>query len=77
MAGLPKKLYYVKILPGGTPLKYRQRGGGTYTEEKHARSHYNSLKAYGSKVQLLVADVEWSVVESSEKKPMEGEPGLW
>lgn len=77
MAGMPKKLYYVKILPGGTPLKYRQKGGGTYTDEKYAKSQYNSLKAYGSKVELLVAEVNWTVVESSEKNPMEGMPGLW
>lgn len=77
MAGMPKKLYYVKILPGGTPLKFRQKGGGTYTDEKYAKSHYESLKAHGSKVELLVTEVNWTVIESSEKNPMEGMPGLW
>jgi hypothetical protein len=73
----PKTLYYVLIKPGGKPLKYRQKGGGTYTEERYARSQYNSLKAYGSNVELLVAHMDWELVESSQKNPMEGEPGLW
>lgn len=77
MAGLPKKLYYVKILPGGTPLKYRQKGGGTYAEEKYAKSQYRSLEIHGSNVELLVTETNWTVVESSQKNPMEGMPGLW
>lgn len=77
MAGLPKKLFYVRILPGGTPLKYRQKGGGTYTDEKYARSQYESLKAHGSNVELLETEINWTVLESSKKNPMEGMPGLW
>ncbi|QNN99234.1 hypothetical protein SEA_FAUST_155 [Streptomyces phage Faust] len=77
MAGLPKKMFYVKILPGGTPLKYRQKGGGTYTDEKYAKSQYATLKAHGSNVELLEAEVNWVVVESSKDNPMEGKPGLW
>lgn len=77
MAGLPKKLYYVKINPGGTPLKYGKKGGGTYTMESHARGQYNYLKGEGSNVELYVAEVEWEMVESYQKNPMEGEPGLW
>lgn len=73
MAGLPEKLYYVKIVPGGTPLKFRQKGGGTYTNEMYAKGQYEYLKAHGSKVELLVAEVEWSVVESSYNvEPNEG-----
>jgi len=77
MAKLPEKLYYVLIQPGGKPLKYRQKGGGTYTEEKYARSQYESLKAYGSNVELYEGEMSWELLESSKKNPMEGMPGLW
>lgn len=66
MAEAPNKLYYVKVLPGGTPLKFRQRGGGVYVDEKYANSQFKSLRAHGSIVELMVAEVEWTVVESSE-----------
>lgn len=74
---MPKKLYYVLIKPGGKPLGYRQKGGGTYTNEKYGKSQFESLKAYGSNVEFYTADVEWELVESSAKNPMEGMPGLW
>lgn len=77
MAGLPKKLYYILVKPGGKPLAFRQKGGGTYTNEKNARGHYEHLKNYGSHVEFYETDINWSVVESSQKNPMEGEPGLW
>ncbi len=77
MAGKPSKLYYVLIKPGGKPLGFRQKGGGTYTDEKNARSQYNSLKAYGSNVELHVTLTDWELVESSQENPMEGQPGLW
>lgn len=77
MASKPSKLYYVLIKPGGKPLGYRKKGGGTYTSESNARSQYNHLKAYGSNVELLVTETDWEVLESHQKNPMEGEPGLW
>ncbi|AXH49275.1 hypothetical protein HWB76_gp127 [Streptomyces phage Blueeyedbeauty] len=76
MAGLPKKLYYVLVKPGGTPLKYRQKGGGTYTNEKFAKSQYESLKTHGSRVELYSTELEWKLEETSTN-PMEGMPGLW
>lgn len=75
MAGLPKKLFYVLIKPGGKPLKYGQKGGGTYTHEGSARSQYEHLKAHGSNVELHVSELAWEILES--KNPMDGEPGLW
>jgi hypothetical protein len=77
VAGLPKKLYYVLIKPGGNPLKYRQKGGGTYTNEKYAMSQFKSLKAHGSNVELYSAEIDWELEESSINNPMEGMPGLW
>ena len=77
MAGLPKKLYYVLIKPGGKPLKYRMKGGGTYTDIKYARSQYESLKAYGSNVEWYEGTIDWELRESSQENPMEGMPGLW
>ena len=78
MAGLPKKLYYVLIKPGGKPLGFRQKGGGTYTDEKHARGQYNHLKWYGSNVELHVGELNWEVIESSDvNNPIEGQEPLW
>jgi hypothetical protein len=77
MAGLPKKLYYVLVKPGGTPLKFRQKGGGTYTNMNNAKGQFDHLQQHGSNVELYSTDVEWDIVESSQKNPMEGEPGLW
>lgn len=79
MAGLPKKLYYVLIKPGGKPLKYRQKGGGTYTNEKSAHSQYEHLKAHGSNVELhvtYIAPTYWTLVESSQQH-VEGQQELF
>jgi hypothetical protein len=77
MAGLPKKMYYVLIKPGGKPLGYGKKGGGTYTIEKNARGQYDHLKSQGSKVELHVAEVTWSMLESNQDEPMEGQEPLW
>ncbi|QIN94101.1 hypothetical protein PP459_gp132 [Streptomyces phage Wakanda] len=77
MAGLPKKLYYVLIKPGGKPLGYRQKGGGTYTDERYAKGQYEHLKAYGSNVEWYEGTIDWELKESSRENPMEGQPGLW
>jgi hypothetical protein len=70
-------LYYVLIKPGGKPLGYRQKGGGTYTDKKYAESQYESLKAYGSNVELHVAEMDWTLVKSSQDDATEGQPTLW
>jgi hypothetical protein len=77
MAALPSKMYYVLIKPGGKPLRYGQKGGGKYSDEKSARSQYKYLKAHGSNVELYTGNIEWEIVESSKENPMEGMPGIW
>jgi hypothetical protein len=77
VAGLPKKLYYVLLKPGGKPLGYRQKGGGTYTDKKYAESQYNHLKAYGSNVELHEGEITWTKIASSEADENEGQPTLW
>jgi len=77
MAGLPKKLYYVLIKPGGTPLKYGQKGGGKYTDGKYAKSHAKSLQEQGVHVKLYESEMNWTEVPLEKKNPMEGMPGLW
>jgi len=77
VAGLPKKLYYVLVKPGGTPLKFRQKGGGTYTNRDNALSQYQHLKAHGSNVELYSTNINWEKIASHETNPMDGEPGLW
>ncbi len=64
MAGLPDKVWYVKILPGGKPLKYREKGGGLYAQERYAVSQYDYLKNRGSNVELLIGEVQWGTIRS-------------
>lgn len=58
----PKKLYYVEILPGGKPLEYRQKGGGTYANLNHANNAYEALRRYGSNVRLYETTTTWDQV---------------
>lgn len=76
MAGLPKKLYYVLLKPGGKPLGYREKGGGKYTDEAYAKGQYTWLKNRGSKVELYVGEVSWSLLEPNETE-VEENPELW
>lgn len=75
MPGLPKSLFYILVRPGGKPLGYRKKGGGTYTSEKNARAQHKHLREYGSKVELYVAKVVWERVDFDE--PQEGQDPLW
>lgn len=77
MAGLPKKMYYVLIKPGGKPLRYGRKGGGTYTIEKNARGQYEHLKSQGCKVELYTSEVQWDMLESNVNDPTEGQEPLW
>lgn len=77
MAGLPKKLHYVLIKPGGKPLRYGRKGGGAYTMESHAKGQFQHLKSEGSKVELYVAEVNWVLVDSNVNDPIEGQEPLW
>ncbi len=56
---MPEKIYYVLIMPGGTPLKYGQKGGGIYTREQEALNCVERLKRHGSKVRLFSTCTNW------------------
>jgi len=64
---LPNELFYVLVKPGGKPLGYRQKGGGTYTKEDWGRNQFSHLKHHGSKVELYAGHIEWTLIESSEQ----------
>lgn len=75
MAGLPKKLYYVLITPGGNPVPYGKKGGGKYTNGEFAKSHAEDLKKLGVRAKLYESEMNWEEVPL--ENPMNGEPGLW
>ncbi|QIQ63024.1 hypothetical protein SEA_MOAB_163 [Streptomyces phage Moab] len=77
MAGLPKKMYYVLIKPGGKPLGYGKKGGGVYSLEKNARGQYDHLKSQGCKVELYHTRVDWDLLETNVNDPIEGQEPLW
>lgn len=59
------KLYRVKVIPGGRPLKFREAGGKVYTNLKYAQSQLNYLRKSGVNAVLLeTPDFEW--IESNE-----------
>ncbi|AXH68848.1 hypothetical protein SEA_COMRADE_160 [Streptomyces phage Comrade] len=75
MAGLPKKLYYVLIKPGGKPLGYGKKGGGKYTSRSAAESQAEDLKKQGVNVTLWESsEIDWTEVPISV--PENQEP-LW
>lgn len=75
MSKLPDKLYYVKIVPGGKPLKFRQKGSGTYTDEEAALAQYHVLKGHGCNVKFYALECNWEEIPMIN--PMDGEPTLW
>lgn len=42
-ARLPGTLYHVLVAPGGRPLKFREKGGGTYRLRKEAERQHQRL----------------------------------
>lgn len=75
MAGLPKKMYYVLVKPGGTRIKYGRKGGGKYTSEPAAKSQAEDLKKQGVNVTLWEAEIIWTEVPLTSV-PENQEP-LW
>lgn len=53
---LPTKIYYVQVLPGGTPLGYRQRGGKIFTTEQHAVNHKEGLERMGVNARVMILE---------------------
>jgi hypothetical protein len=68
--GLPKRLYYVKIV--GTlsddvvPLRWQQKGGGKYTSKSSALSHIANLRRINKLDARLFESQElsWTEIES-------------
>lgn len=59
----PKAIYYVEVLPGGTALPYRQRGGKIFTTYIHAVNHKKLLERYGAIARVMtISPVEWKEV---------------
>lgn len=67
--GLPKRLYYVKIVgvlsDDNLPLKYREKGGGKYTNKANAIHQREALRNYNKLDARLfeTQELEWSEVE--------------
>lgn len=54
------RLYLVKVEPGGKPLKFRQVGGGVFSNLDHAKSRLTGLLRYGSHAKLYQSqEIEW------------------
>lgn len=56
---MPKSIYYVKILPGGKPLRYGMKGGGIYTDRQQALNCMERLQRHGSKCVLFSSLTDW------------------
>lgn len=62
----PKEIFYVEILPGGTPLGFREQGGGHFTSEKHARDRYEYHNNRGRRVRLYtILNPPWVAIEEA------------
>lgn len=67
----PKQLFWVEILPGGKPLKFRQLGGGKFSSLRAAQSRASDLNFTGVKTQIyetqeikwFPVDIDWKVAE--------------
>jgi hypothetical protein len=68
--GLPKRLYYVKIVgtlsDDALPLRYREKGGGKYTNKANAIAQRDNLRYYNKLDARLfeTQPLEWTEVES-------------
>lgn len=61
---MPKEQFYIKIIPGGRTLKYREKGGGVYTQYQHARTQIDRLRASGVRCELYRTTNDWQLVDS-------------
>lgn len=58
----PKELYYVEVIPGGTPLAFREKGGGTYASKPYAVAQCDKLIEAGHIAVLFVTTADWHEV---------------
>lgn len=60
----PKQLFWVEILPGGKPLKFRQPGGGKFSSLKAAQARAESLAWGGVLTQIYeTQEIKWVAVD--------------
>lgn len=62
-ARLPGTLYHVLVAPGGRPLKFREKGGGTYRLRKEAERQHQRLVGGGVNAKLYRTDTDWEDIE--------------
>lgn len=58
-----EKIYRVRIIPGGTPLAFRQAGGGIFANYYHALNRHNRLKSQGTNAVFEEAEPVWKEVD--------------
>lgn len=61
---MPKEQFYIKVLPGGRPLKFREKGGGVYTQYQHAQKQLDRLRRSGVRCELYRTVNDWRLVDS-------------
>lgn len=63
----PKKLYWLDVVTTGK-LKYREKGGGKYTEKYHAREQQRRLSYRGIESVLFeTKPLEWVEVKDDDE----------
>jgi hypothetical protein len=65
---LPNKLYRLHIVPGGTPLKYRQPGGGTFSSLKDMQFRREQLDRQGTIYEIYETDTDWKQIDQSPQE---------
>lgn len=64
---LPKKQYRVTCRVGsGKPWRYAERGGGAYTQERHARARVKEHLRKGREAKLYVTECNWVELQVDE-----------
>lgn len=62
----PDILYRVEVVQGGRPLRFREKGGGTFASWMYALGRYETLHNSGVHVRLLEAELNWKVLKDVE-----------
>lgn len=62
----PEGIYFVEILPGGPPLKSREKGGGHFTQKGAAIQRYLMHLKAGRRVKLHHTFAHWTTISDSE-----------
>jgi hypothetical protein len=62
---LPSKLYRLAVVPGGNPLGYRQKGGGTFSSLANMQERIDDLNRTGVLYEIYEADLDWKKIGGS------------